>query len=45
MQKELLPIDLRVCVEMIDTPCSEGAGPPDDPMDFIALGDEKICEV
>ena len=40
VKKELFPVDLRICIEMVDTPCSEGAGPPDDAVDFIAFGNK-----
>jgi hypothetical protein len=45
MEKELFPIDLRICVKVVDAPCRKSTGPPDDPMYFIVLGNEKICEV
>jgi len=45
VQEELLPIDLGIRVEMINTTRRERAGPPNDTMDFIALGDEEIGEI
>ena len=37
--------DMWILVNLIDPACVEGAGPADDPEDFIAFGEEELCQI
>src|SRR6266480_1710144 len=38
-------VDVRVGIKMIDPRCVERAGPPNDPVDFVALLQEQVREI
>ncbi|MCY1276833.1 hypothetical protein D9M70_255030 [compost metagenome] len=45
MQDEVLIVDVRVLVDMVNTLGIEGGGAALDAVDFVALFQQKFCEV
>ena len=45
VQKQLLVVDLFISVQMLQTRPFHGAGTTYKAMDFVAFGEQKLCEV
>ena len=45
VQKQLLVVDLFVSVQMLQARSFHGAGTTYEAMDFVAFGEQKLCEV
>ena len=45
MKEQPDAVDVRVGIKMIDPRCVERAGPPNNPVDFVALLQEQVREI
>ena len=45
MEEEPHSIDVRILIKVIDAGRVEGAGPADNPVDFVALGHQQVGQI